>query len=281
MEKRDNKFTHLTAIEREDLSFPAKYLLKQNLIKGKILDFGCGFGTDVTWLEKQGFDITGYDPFYFPQYPQNKFDTILCLYVLNVLFSDKQSEVIIQVSQLLKQGGKAYFAVRRDLRKDGFREHYVHKKYTYQCFVELPFTSIYRDGYCEIYQYNHYNYQRNSSSKCIFCNPHKKLSLIAESAKIYAILDGYPLSRGHSLIIPKRHVANYFTLSEEEQSACWFMVNKVQEILNKEYRPDGFNLGLNINKAAGQKVMHTHIHLIPRYQDDFQGKNRGIRTIIR
>ena len=281
MEKRDNKFTHLTAIEREDLSFPAKYLLKQNLIKGKILDFGCGFGSDVTLLEKKGFDIIGYDPFYFPQYPQNKFDTILCLYVLNVLFSNKQSEVIMEVSRLLKQGGKAYFAVRRDLKKEGFREHYVHKKYTYQCYVELPFNSIYRDDRCEIYQYNHYNHQRNSPNKCIFCNPHKKLTLIAESATIYAILDGYPLSKGHSLIIPKRHVANYFTLSEEEQFACWFMVNKVQEILNKEYHPDGFNLGLNINKAAGQKVMHTHIHLIPRYQDDFQGNNKGIRSIIK
>jgi diadenosine tetraphosphate (Ap4A) HIT family hydrolase len=281
MKKRENKYTHLTAIEREYLSFPAKYLLEHKLIIGKVLDFGCGLGNDVELLKKEGFDITGYDPFYFPQYPEEKFDTILCFYVLNVLFSDKQAEVIMEISQLLKPGGRAYFAVRRDIKYEGFREHYVHKKYTYQCLVTLPFNSLYQDERREIYQYAHYNLQRNSPEKCIFCNPHKKLILITESLTSYAILDGYPLSQGHSLIIPKRHVANYFTLSEEEQNACWLMVNKVQEILNHKYRPDGFNVGININRAAGQKIMHSHIHLIPRYHNDCQGNNTGIRSILR
>jgi diadenosine tetraphosphate (Ap4A) HIT family hydrolase len=93
------------------------------------------------------------------------------------------------------------------------------------------------------------------------------------------MLDGYPLSKGHTLVIPKRHVANYFDLSFEEQSSCWFMVNKVKDILTKEYQPDGFNIGFNINKSAGQKVMHTHIHIIPRYQGDTNYKT-GIRCVI-
>ncbi len=186
----------------------------------------------------------------------------------------------MEISQLLKPGGKVYFAVRRDLKKEGFREHYVHKKPTYQCLVKLPFKSIYLDEHCEIYQYTHYNHQRNSANKCIFCNPYKKLTLIYECPNNYAILDGYPLSKGHTLIIPKRHVANYFDLSFEEQSSCWYMVNEVQKFLTKKYSPDGFNVGFNINKAAGQKVMHAHIHLIPRYEKDVNNQKTGIRCVI-
>jgi diadenosine tetraphosphate (Ap4A) HIT family hydrolase len=280
MDKKENKYSHLTAIERTNLSFPAQYLLAQNLLQGKILDFGCGFGNDVKLLKQKGLNITGYDPYYFPNYPQEKFDTIICLYVLNVLFSAAQSSVIIEISQLLNPGGKAYFAVRRDLKIEGFRQHYVHKKPTYQCLVKLPFPSLYLDEYCEIYQYTHYNYEKHSLNQCIFCNPYKKLTLITESPTTYAILDGYPLSKGHALIIPKRHVANYFDLSFSEQSACWFMVNKVKEILTKKYHPDGFNIGLNINKAAGQKIMHANIHLIPRYQGDVIHGKSGIRSVI-
>jgi diadenosine tetraphosphate (Ap4A) HIT family hydrolase len=279
MNKQDNKYSHLTAIERTYLSFPAKYLLNQNLLKGNILDFGCGFGNDVKILQKKDFNISGYDPYYFPDYPQNKFDTILCFYVLNVLFTQEQTLVLMEISYLLKPGGKAYFAVRRDLKREGFREHYVHKEQTYQCLVKLPFKSIYLDESCEIYEYTHYNFQRNSPLNCIFCNPYRKLTLIAETATEYAILDGYPLTKGHILVIPKRHVANYFDLTFEEQSSCWFMVNQVKEILTQEYQPDGFNIGFNINKSAGQKVMHTHIHIIPRYQGDTKQKT-GIRCVI-
>ncbi|HEY9705852.1 MAG TPA: methyltransferase domain-containing protein, partial [Allocoleopsis sp.] len=188
MQKQENKYSHLTAIERTYLSFPAKFLLENNLLQGKILDFGCGLGNDVKLLQKKGFDITGYDPYYFPTYPlpTTKFDTILCFYVLNVLFIEIQSTVLMEVSYLLKPGGKAYYAVRRDLKKEGFREHYIQKKPTYQCVVKLPFKSIHLDEYCQIYQYTHYNFQRNSESNCLFCNPRKNLTLVAESATAYA-----------------------------------------------------------------------------------------------
>jgi diadenosine tetraphosphate (Ap4A) HIT family hydrolase len=261
------------------LSFPAKFLLDKNLIQGHVLDFGCGLGKDVKLLREKGFDITGYDPYYFPESPNDKFDTILCFYVLNVLFVEEQANVLIKVSNLLKPGGKAYYAVRRDIKKEGFREHYVHKKPTYQCIVRLPSKSIYLDDYCEIYEYVHYNYQRNSSNKCLFCNPHRNINLIAESATAYAMFDGYPVSKGHALLVPKRHVANYFELPFKEQSACWFMANKVQEILSKEFEPDGFNVGININKDAGQNMMHASIHIIPRYQGDVAGNKGGMRYV--
>jgi diadenosine tetraphosphate (Ap4A) HIT family hydrolase len=280
MKKQQNKFSHLTAIERIYLSFPAKYLWDQSWLQGQVLDFGCGFGNDVKLLQQTGFDIAGYDPYYFPEYPDNKFDTIICFYVLNVLFPEEQANVIMEVSHLLKPGGKAYFAVRRDLKKEGFREHYVHKKPTYQCIVKLPFKSAHLDESCEIYEYVHYNHQRNSANNCIFCNPHKHLTLLTESATAYAMFDGYPASKGHVLIIPKRHVANYFDLPFREQSACWFMANKVQDILSKEFHPDGFNVGININKDAGQMRSHAAIHIIPRYRGDATGNKGGIRYVI-
>lgn len=275
-----NKFSHLTAIERSYLSFPAQFLLNNNLLQGKILDFGCGLGNDVKLLKEKGFDVTGYDPYYFPEYPDDKFDTIICFYVLNVLFPEAQANVLMEVSHLFKPGGKVYYAVRRDLKREGFREHYVHKKPTYQCNVKLPFKSIYLDERCEIYEYVHYNNQRNTADNCIFCNPHKNLTILTESATAYAMLDGYPMSKGHVLILPKRHVVNYFELPFKEQAACWLMANKVQEILSKKFAPDGFNVGMNINKEAGQKMMHASIHVIPRYKGDAVGSKGGIRYVI-
>jgi diadenosine tetraphosphate (Ap4A) HIT family hydrolase len=280
MKQQKNQFSHLTAIERSYLSFPAQFLFNQNLLQGKILDFGCGFGNDVKILRQKGCDITGYDPYYFPEYPDTKFDTIICFYVLNVLFTEEQTNVLMEVSHLLKPGGKAYYAVRRDLKKEGFREHYVHKKPTFQCIVKLPFTSVCLDEHRELYEYIHYNHQRNSSNYCIFCNPHKSLRLLTESATAYAMFDGYPISKGHILIIPKRHISSYFELPLKEQSACWFMVNKVQEILKAEFEPDGFNIGMNINRAAGQNIMHASIHIIPRYKGDTVSNKSGIRNVI-
>ncbi|MGJ5673778.1 MAG: bifunctional class I SAM-dependent methyltransferase/HIT family protein [Nostochopsis sp.] len=280
MKKQKNQFSHLTAIERVYLSVPTNFLLDKNLLQGKVLDFGCGLGNDVKLLQKKEFDITGYDPYYFPQYPKEKFDTIICIYVLNVLFPEEQANILMEISHLLKQGGKAYYAVRRDIKREGFREHYIHKKPTYQCMVKLPFQSIQLDETYEIYEYKHYNIQRNSSNNCIFCNPYKHLTVLTESATAYAMFDGYPVSKGHVLVIPKRHVSNYFELPFKEQSACWLMVNKVQAILSQEFAPDGFNIGMNINRDAGQNMMHASIHIIPRYKGDTVGAKGGIRNVI-
>ncbi|NET45841.1 HIT family protein [Okeania sp. SIO2B3] len=278
--KQSNQYSHLTAKERKFISFPAQLLLDKNLLVGKILDFGCGFGNDVKLLQQKNFPVTGYDPYYFPQYPQTKFDTILCFYVLNVLFDQAQTQVLMEVSQLLKPGGKAYYSVRRGLKREGFREHYIHKKPTYQCLVNLPFKSIHTDELCEIYEYIHYNQQKNSTNNCLFCNPRKNLQLITESAKTYAILDGYPVTKGHTLVIPKRHLANYFELPVDEQLECWLMVNQVQKILQEKYNPEGFNVGINVNRAGGQKMMHTNIHVIPRYQEDTSGVKGGMRFVV-
>jgi diadenosine tetraphosphate (Ap4A) HIT family hydrolase len=281
MNGQRNDFSYLTAIERERLSFPSNFLLNSDRICGRVLDFGCGWGRDVKVLKQRGIDIIGFDPHYLPTAVDGKFDTILCIYVLNVLLPEEQARVIMSIAHLLKPGGKAYFTVRRDIKRSGFREHYIHKKNTYQCNVKLPFSSIFANEHCEIYEYTHYNYRDRHDNPCLFCNPRRSLNLVTESATAYAIFDGYPLTKGHVLIIPKRHVADYFDLPFKQQSACWLMVNKVQEILMTEFQPDGFNVGMNIDRAAGQTMMHASIHVIPRYHGDTNNKKKGGMRMVK
>lgn len=276
-----NIYSHLTAKERETLSFPAKIILNKKLLKGEVLDFGCGFGKDVEVLNKKGINITGYDKHYFPDYPQKRFDTIICFYVLNVLMTEEQANVLMEISQLLKPGGYAYFAVRRDIKQEGFRVHKVHQKPTYQCNVVLNYKSIFSNENCEIYEYRHFNQiKRKENADCPFCNPDSERELLLETATAYAILDKFPVSKGHTLIIPKKHISDYFQLSFKAQSACWFMLNKAKEILAKRYKPDGFNVGININESAGQTIPHVHVHLIPRYKGDVPEPRGGVRGVI-
>lgn len=277
-----NSFNHLTAKERDSISFPARHVLNKGLLMGEVLDFGCGFGKDVEILKEKGIDIVGYDRHYFPSYPQKQFDTIICFYVLNVLMQEEQTRVLMEISQLLKPTGKAYFAVRRDITYEGFRTHKIHQKPTYQCNVILPFFSIFRNENCEIYEYKPFNQRLidQLEDACPFCKPSSDSILLAESATAFSMLDKFPVSKGHALIIPKRHVDNYFDLSFREQSACTFMLNYVKEIVQKKYDPDGYNIGINIGGSAGQTVDHVHIQLIPRYVGDVDYPEGGVRGVI-
>lgn len=281
MTTQSNQYNHLTAKERTALSFPAKLLLNMKLLVGEVLDFGCGFGKDVELLQEKGINIIGYDKYYFPDYPKEKYDTIICFYVLNVLMQEEQAKVLIEISQLLKPSGKAYFAVRRDIQYEGFRTHKVHQKPTYQCNVKLPYTTVFKNDNCELYKYRHFNQlEHGENNTCPFCHPDSEREIIAESATAYAIYDGFPVSPGHALIIPKKHCDDYFSLSFREQSACWFLLNEVKEIITKKYKPDGFNIGINIREDAGQTIPHVHVHLIPRYTGDVKEPRGGVRGVI-
>ena len=278
---KSNPNSHLTAKERESLSFPAKILFNQNLLIGDVLDFGCGFGNDVKLLKSKGINIEGYDKHYFPEYPNKKFDTIICFYVLNVLLPEEQAMVLMELSQLVRPNGRVYISVRRDLQFEGFRTHKIHQKKTYQCNVILNSKSFYKNENCEIYEYQHFNQlKREQNSDCPFCNPDSDREIIVESATAYAIYDKFPVNKGHALIIPKRHFADYFDLTFKEQAACIFMLNKVKEIVSKKFQPNGFNIGINVGEKAGQTVHHVHIHLIPRYNGDVEEPRGGVRAVI-
>lgn len=272
---------YLTAIKRTDLSVPVRYLLEKNLLKGKILDFGCGFGYDTDELKKRGFNIVGYDYYYRSDFPKGKFDTIICVYVLNVLEPYAQAEVLMNITNLLSPKGTAFFAVRRDIKDEGFRLHAIHKQYTYQCNVVLPFQSLISNSSYELYQYNHFNkLPRNGSRNCPFCQLSRRVEIICETATCVAFYDGYPVSKGHALIIPKRHVANYFDLTNHEREAMNVMLQYVKKKIDERFHPDGYNIGINVNKEAGQSVFHAHMHLIPRYKGDVENPKGGVRGVI-
>lgn len=281
MMKKNNPYSHLTAIERQRLSFPATFLKREGLLAGEILDMGCGVGKDVEILSKENFNIVGYDPYYFPQYPEKKFDTIMCFYVLNVLLPEEQINVLMNVSEKLKDKGKAYFAVRRDIKFSGYRTHRKHNVKTYQCNVILPFKSLLKNDFCEIYEYQHYTLL-NKGKKGVspFFADNENRELIVESATVFSFFDKFPVSKGHSLIVPKRKVSNFFELSLKEQIACWLVLARVKEILQERFKPQGFNVGINVGEVAGQTISHAHIHVIPRYTNDVENPRGGVRGVI-
>jgi diadenosine tetraphosphate (Ap4A) HIT family hydrolase len=119
----------------------------------------------------------------------------------------------------------------------------------------------------------------NSSEKtCPFCNPNRKI--ILENEVSYAVYDLFPVTEGHTLIIPKVHVASYFDLSENYKTMLWNLTDRLKEILETKFKPDGFNIGINIGTAAGQTVSHVHIHLIPRHSGDTENPAGGARGVI-
>lgn len=116
-------------------------------------------------------------------------------------------------------------------------------------------------------------------SPCPFCDYDLSRPALSNEHAL-AIYDGFPISPGHALIIPKRHVASFFELTVEEQRAMLELLAEIRQKLLVERNPDGFNIGINDGAAAGQTVMHLHIHLIPRYAGDQLDPRGGVRWIF-
>ena len=121
---------------------------------------------------------------------------------------------------------------------------------------------------------------KDPNNPCIFCNE-KKNNIVDENDHAYASYDPYPVSKKHCLIVPKRHVKNYFDLSEKEILACNQLIKSMKiKIEEKDKSVKGFNIGTNSGKAAGQSIMHCHIHLIPRREGDVENPKGGVRSVI-
>jgi len=114
---------------------------------------------------------------------------------------------------------------------------------------------------------------------CPFCDPDFSRVLAVNDLAI-AILDGYPVSPGHTLILPKRHFASLFEATAEELAALFDLLDEVCRRLKTELQPDGFNIGINDGAAAGQTVFHLHIHVIPRYVGDCEDPRGGVRWVL-
>ena len=118
---------------------------------------------------------------------------------------------------------------------------------------------------------------------CVFCKLKEAIGkdrIIYEDSDWLAVLDNYPVSEGHTLLIPKRHCETFFDLSDVENQYFIATLNVVKGILDGRYNPDGYNIGMNCGKAAGQTVMHCHIHIIPRYKGDCDNPRGGVRGCI-
>ena len=121
---------------------------------------------------------------------------------------------------------------------------------------------------------------KDPNNPCLFCN--SKTSVIAhENELAYASYDTYPVSNHHCLIVPKRHLRDYFDLTNDELIACNDLIKKMRiEITAKDKTVKAFNIGTNAGKISGQSIMHCHIHIIPRRDGDVENPQGGVRSVI-
>jgi diadenosine tetraphosphate (Ap4A) HIT family hydrolase len=114
---------------------------------------------------------------------------------------------------------------------------------------------------------------------CPFCAVSADRILL-QNELMAAIHDAFPLSKGHTLVIPRRHVTSVFELNEDEFVAMWLTVHEVRKVLQTAHRPSAFNVGINDGKEAGQTVSHAHVHVIPRYTGDVPDPRGGVRSVL-
>jgi len=123
------------------------------------------------------------------------------------------------------------------------------------------------------------NKKFDPNNPCLFCKP-KPREVIAETDTALLVTDTYPVSLGHCLVIPKRHIATYFECNEEENRDFRTLIIKAKEYLDKKHSPDAYNIGNNNGLHAGQSVFHLHIHIIPRYKGDVENPKGGVRWVL-
>jgi len=104
--------------------------------------------------------------------------------------------------------------------------------------------------------------------------------IIYKGINFFLIKDSYPVSRGHILIISNEEKLDYFQLNEKERLELTELIHKAKEIIEKEYKPDGYNIGMNCGESAGQTVMQFHCHIIPRYKGDMENPRGGVRHCV-
>jgi len=115
-------------------------------------------------------------------------------------------------------------------------------------------------------------------SACELCTP---ADVVAENDLAYAAYERSSLSRGHIIVVPKRHVADFFEMSTVEQHAVLALLGQARKMVEEKHSPDGYNIGANVGRAAGQSRMHVHFHLIPRYSGDVADPTGGIRCVLK
>ena len=201
-----------------------------------------------------------------PNHPTEKFDTIISIYLFNWLDNIEQKNVLLSVSRLLKQEGKAYFAIKHHFGFKNICLNEQHKIEQTVANVTLPFKKVFQCYIFYIYKFQHFNIKSRNLSQCPYCSPQQEVML--ENEYSYAMLSNSPITKGRALVIPKRHVANYFELTINEQIACQLTLNRLKKIIDEEHSPDGYSVSINMNAWAGQGVDHVGIELVGRYEEN-------------
>ena len=114
---------------------------------------------------------------------------------------------------------------------------------------------------------------------CLFCEVPESEIIISHEL-CFARRDKFPVSPGHTLVIPRRHYESVFEATAEEFTAMWEVIGQVKELIENEFQPDGYNVGVNVGKAGGQSVFHVHMHIIPRYEGDVENPLGGVRGVL-
>lgn len=116
---------------------------------------------------------------------------------------------------------------------------------------------------------------------CLFCKwKEDKEKIVLENEWAFARFDEFAVSKGHLLFMTKRHVKDFFETNQQERQAIFELVDKAKKLIDEEFHPTGYNIGMNCGQSAGQSVMHVHVHLIPRYDGDVENPRGGVRGVI-
>ena len=217
-------------------------------------------------LSRKGYNIEVCNRDYQPNHPTQQFDTIISIYLFNWLNNIEQNNVLLSVSRLLKHGGNAYFAVKHHF---GFKNICLNEQHEIEQTVSnvtLPFKKVFNSYIFDIYKFQHFNIASRNLWPCSYCSPQQEVLL--ENEYSYAMLSSSPISKGHALVIPKRHVASYFDLTVDEQIACQLTLNRLKKIIDEEYAPEGYSVNINMNALAVLRVDHVGIELVARYKAD-------------
>ncbi len=118
----------------------------------------------------------------------------------------------------------------------------------------------------------------DAAAECALCRPE---DVVLENDLVYVARDKFALAPGHVIAVPRRHVADFFAMTTPEKHAVLAALDEAKARLDREHRPDGYNIGVNIGAAAGQSRLHVHVHLIPRYRGDVADPRGGVRCVLR
>jgi len=119
-----------------------------------------------------------------------------------------------------------------------------------------------------------------ADSACRMCKSKSSPRLMFEGKYGFAVWDRHPVSAGHFLVVPHRHFSDYFDINDEEREELWLLVARGKAVADEKYHPDGYNIGINVGKWAGQSIPHLHIHVIPRYAGDVENPKGGVRGVV-